>query len=138
MATYPTDAVGPFTTDTFTSMADTPPDRGFTYQNEFNTIIFESENGYEKRRLRSRRGKRSYDLKYTNITGLEKAAIERFYRDRNGSFSSFYLNLSHLNESGTVLVRFEGALKIDHILSLGANALQNYYTVSFNLKETFD
>lgn len=138
MAIYPNDAVGLFTTDSFTSMADVKPDSGFTSSQEFNTIIFESESGYEKRRLRSRRGKRMFSLKYTNVTGLEKTAIERFYRERSGSFSSFNLDLAHINESGTVRVRFEGSLKIDHVLSTGANALQNYYTVSFDVKETFD
>lgn len=138
MATYPTEAVGLFTTATFTSMADVKPDMGFTSEQEFNTIIFETEAGYEKRRLRSRRPKRTYNLKYTNITGLEKSAIERFYRDRSGNFNSFYFNLDHINDVGTVLVRFDGSLKVDHVLSLGANVLQNYYTISFALKETFD
>lgn len=138
MATYPSDAVGLFTTDTFTSMADVKPDTGYSSEQEFNTIIFESESGYEKRRLRSRRGKRTYSLKYTNVTGLEKSAIERFYRERNGSFDSFYLDLSHISDSGTLRVRFDGSLKIDHVLSLGSNALQNYYSVSFTLKESFD
>jgi hypothetical protein len=138
MATYPTEAVGLFTTATFTSMADTKPDAGFSSDQEFNTIIFETEAGYEKRRLRSRRPKRSYSLKYTNVTGLEKSAIETFYRDRSGNFDSFYFDLSHVNETGTLRVRFDGSLKVDHILSLGANALQNYYTVSFSLKESFD
>jgi hypothetical protein len=138
MAIYPNDAVGLFTTDTFSSMADVKPDSGFTSAQEFNTIIFESESGYEKRRLRSRRPKRTYSLQYTNLTGLEKTAIERFYRERSGSFDSFNFDLAHINEVGTVRVRFEGSIKIDHILSTGANALQNYYTVSFDVKESFD
>jgi hypothetical protein len=138
MATYPTDATSLFTTDIFTSMADRRPDRGYATQQEYNTIIFESESGYEKRRLRSRRAKRSYDLKYTNITGLEKYAIERFYAERSGTFESFYLDLSHLNEVGTVRVRFDGAVKVDHVLSAGSNLLQNFYSVSFTLKETYD
>lgn len=138
MATYPIDAVGLFTTATFTSMADVKPDTGYSTDQEFNTIIFETESGYEKRRLRSRRGKRTYSLKYTNVTGLEKSAIERFYRERNGSFDSFNFDLTHVSDSGTLRVRFDGSLKIDHVLSLGANALQNYYSVSFTLKESFD
>lgn len=138
MATYPIDAVGLFTTDTFSSMNDVKPDTGFTSEQEFNTIIFETESGYEKRRLRSRRPKRSYSLKYTNLTGLEKSAVETFYRDRSGNFDSFNFDLSHINETGTVRVRFDGKLNVDHILSIGSNVLQNYYTVSFNLKESFD
>jgi hypothetical protein len=138
MATYPTDATSLFSTDRFTSMADRKPDKGYGTQREYNTIIFESESGYEKRRLRSRRSKRSYELQYTNITGLEKFAIENFYAQRSGSFDSFYLDLEHLNETGTVRVRFDGALKIDHVLSAGSNVLENFYSVSFTLKETYD
>jgi hypothetical protein len=138
MATYPTDATSLFTTDRFTSMADRKPDKGYGVQREYNSIIFESESGYEKRRLRSRRSKRSYDLRYTNITGLEKYAIENFYSQRSGNFDSFYLDLEHLNEAGTVRVRFDGALKIDHVLSAGSNVLENFYSVSFTLKETYD
>lgn len=138
MATYPTEATSLFTTDSFTSMADRKPDRGYTTQREYNTIVFETESGYEKRRLRSRRAKRTYELKYTNITGLEKYAIEQFYADRSGNFESFYLDLSHINEVGTVRVRFDGTVRVDHVLSTGSNVLQNFYSVSFTLKETYD
>lgn len=138
MTTYPTEATGLFTTDSFSSMADRQPDRGYATQNEFNTIIFETESGYEKRRLRSRRSKRTYELKYTNVTGLEKNAIETFYASRSGSFEAFYFDLTHINETGTVRVRFDGSVKVDHVLSAGANLLQNYYSVSFTLKETYD
>ena len=48
--------------DRFNSMADRRPDKGFSSQRKFDTIKFESQSGYEKRRLRSRRSKRSYDL----------------------------------------------------------------------------
>jgi hypothetical protein len=138
MATYPTDATSLFTTSQFTSMADRKPDKGYSTQREYNTIIFESESGYEKRRLRSRRAKRTYELRYTNITGLEKYAIENFYAQRSGSFDSFYLDLEHINDAGTVLVRFDGPIRVDHVLSAGANVLQNFYSVSFTLKETYD
>jgi len=138
MATYPADATSLFTTDSFTSMSDRKPDRGYTSQREYNTIIFESESGYEKRRLRSRRAKRSYNLSYTNITGLERYAIEQFYAQRSGNFESFNLDLTHINEVGTVRVRFDGAVRVDHILSAGSNVLENFYSVSFTLKETYD
>ena len=52
-------------------------------------IIFNSQAGYEKRRLRSRRSKRNYNLQYTNITGIEKTAIENFYNARSGAFEPF-------------------------------------------------
>ena len=139
MATYPTDASSiPFTTSSFTSMADRKPDTGYSIERAYNTVIFESEVGYEKRRLRSRRPKRNIALTYTNITGLAKLAIENFYNDRSGEFESFTFDLSHVNDSGTMLVRFDGSLQIDHVLSSDSNLLLNFYTVSFKLKETYD
>lgn len=139
MAIYPTDAIGSFTTDSFTSMADRRPDKGYSEERTYNVIVFESEAGYEKRRLRSRRPKRKIDLEYSNIHGLAKEAIENFYHSRAGEFESFTLNLDHLNESGVIRVRFSGALKITEVLAdTSANALNNFYTVSFTLQETFD
>ena len=138
MASYPSGATGAFTTTAFSSMADKKPDTGYGTERIYNSIIFESEAGYEKRRLRSRRSKRNISLTYTNVTGLEQGAIENFYHARSGEYESFTFDLSHLNESGSITVRFDGALDITHVLSAGANLLSNFYTVSFKLKETFD
>lgn len=138
MATYPQDAVGIFTTSYFSSMADHKPDKGFSSDRTYSSIIFESDAGYEKRRLKSRRAKRTYDLSYTNVTGLVKSAIESFYNDRNGEFEAFSFDLAHINESGTITTRFTGPLSIRHVLSTGSNVTENYYTVSFKLQETFD
>jgi len=138
MASYPTGAVGPFTTASFSTMEDRKPDTGYSIDRMYNSIIFESESGYEKRRLRSRRAKRNINLTYTNITGLEKAAIENFYNARSGEFESFTFDLSHVNDSGTMTVRFDGGLQVNHVLSSDANILLNFYTVSFKLKETYD
>jgi hypothetical protein len=139
MATYPSDATGSFTTANFSSMTDRKPDRGFSEQRRYSTVTFESEAGYEKRRLRSRRSKRAFDLKYTNITGLEKEAIESFYNARAGDFEAFTLNLEHVNESGNLTVRFDGPLQINQIYAdTSANILSNFYTVSFRLQETYD
>ena len=141
MYTYPSGAGGstlPFTTANFSTMADHMPDTGYQVDRTYNTIIFESEAGYEKRRLRSRRSKRSYQLTYTNLNGLEKLAVENFYNARSGEYEAFNFDLSHVNESGTISVRFDGNLQIQHVLSGGSNILLNFYTVSFKLKETFD
>ena len=138
MYTYPSGATGAFTTANFSSMADHMPDSGFEVQRQYNTITFESEAGYEKRRLRSRRPKRTYSLTYTNLNGLEKSAIENFYNARAGEYEAFNFDLSHVNETGTITVRFDGNLQINHVLSGGANILLNFYTVSFKLKETYD
>ena len=124
--------------DRFNSMADRKPDKGFTAQRTFDTIKFESQAGYEKRRLRSRRSKRSYDLSYTNITGIEKTAIENFYNARSGEFEAFIFDLTHINEIGTITTRFDGPLTVNHVLSTGDNLTQNFYTVSFKLQETYD
>ena len=138
LASYPTGATGPFTTSSFTSMADHMPDNGYKIERTYNSIIFESEAGYEKRRLRSRRPKRTISLTYTNVTGLDKVAIENFYNDRGGEHESFNFDLAHVNDSGTILVRFDGSLQVTQVLSAGANLLSNFYTVTFNLKETYD
>ena len=137
--TYPSGANQiPFTISSFSSMSDRLPDSGYQVDRTYSSIIFESEAGYEKRRLRSRRAKRSINLTYTNVTGLEKTAIENFYNARSGEYESFNFNLSHINDSGTITVRFDGSLQVNHVLSAGANLLSNFYTISFKLKETFD
>lgn len=138
MALYPSEATSLFSTDTFSSMTNRKPDKGVSFETNYNTVVFESENGYEKRRLRSRRPKRTYDLSYTNITGVEKYAIENFYKARSGDYESFTFDLAHINESGNLTVKFSSSLKTEQVLSAGSNLLQNYYTVSFTLKETFD
>ena len=124
--------------DRFNSMADRKPDKGFTSQRKFDTIKFESQAGYEKRRLRSRRSKRSYDLSYTNVTGIEKVAIENFYNARSGEFEAFTFDLTHINESGSITTRFEGPLSVTQVHAAGSNLTENFYTVSFKLQETYD
>jgi len=124
--------------DRFNSMADRKPDKGFNSQRTFDSIKFTSQAGYEKRRLRSRRSKRSYDLSYTNVTGIEKNAIENFYNARSGEFEAFTFDLSHINESGTITTRFDGPLSINHVASAGSNLTENFYTVTFKLQETYD
>lgn len=138
MALYPNDAIGVTTTNTFSSMVDKRPDSGYSVQKSFTTTTFVSESGYEKRRLKSRRGLRTYNLSYTNITGLEKGAIESFYNARSGEFESFDFDLTHVNETGIIRVRFDGALDIRHVLTVGLDVLNNIYSVSFKLKETYD
>ena len=125
-------------TDRFNSMADRKPDGGFTTTKKFATSTFTSEAGYEKRRLKSRRPLRSYDLKYTNVSGVERTAIENFYNARSGDFESFSFDLSHLNESGTISARFDGDLSITQVLSSGLSLTENIYSVGFKLKETYD
>ena len=99
-------------TDRFNSMADRKPDTGFSSEETFQIATFQSQAGYEKRRLQSRRSKRNYSLQYSNISGIEKTAIEQFYRERSGEFETFTFDLSHLNDSGTLNVRFDGGLQI--------------------------
>ena len=74
----------------------------------------------------------------TNISGVERTAIENFYNARSGDFESFSFDLSHLNESGTITTRFEGDLQITQVLSAGTSLTENFYTVSFKLQETYD
>jgi len=126
------------TLDRFTSMSDRKPDKGFSSDRSFDTITFTSQAGYEKRRLKSRRSKRQYSLQYTNVTGIEKTAIENFYNARSGEFEAFSFDLSHINEAGTITTRFAGPLKVQQVLSTGSQLTENFYTVSFNLQETYD
>ena len=124
--------------DRFNSMADRKPDSGFGTSKKFAVNTFTSQAGYEKRRLKSRRGLRAYDLQYTNISGVERTAIENFYNARSGEFESFSFDLSHLNEAGTISTRFDGDLQITQVLSAGTSLTENFYTVSFKLQETYD
>ena len=124
--------------DRFNSMADRKPDGGFGTEKVFNVTKFRTQSGYEKRRLNSRRGLRAYNLQYTNVSGVERTAIENFYTARSGEFEAFTFDLSHLNESGTITTRFDGGLQINQVLSSGTSLTENFYTVSFKLQETFD
>jgi len=136
MATYPDDAIPNTTTATFSSMIDRKPDRGYSYDRGYDVIIFNSEAGYERRSLRSRRPKRRYSLSYTNVSGLVRQAVENFYVARSGSFESFVLDLSHVGDTGTIYVRFDGNLSITQVKS-GASAEQDVYNISLDLIETY-
>lgn len=131
--TYPTDATnGAYT------MVDKKPDRGFSEESRFDAIMMESQGGYESRRQRSRRPKRRYSITYTNINGNYKKAIVDFYNERGGDYESFYLDLTHINSSGTVGVRFDGPIQISHVASGSpTDDSKNVYTVSFTLQEVF-
>ena len=129
---------GAETVDRITSMIDRKPDKGYSGGQMFDVISQVSEAGYEKTRLRSRRVKRDYTLKYTNVTGIEKTAIEDFFKARYGSFETFLLDLTHLNETGTMSVKFDGALSISQVFSGGPEKINNFYTISFKLKEAYD
>jgi len=124
--------------DFLSSMEGRKPDRGNEINKKFDVITFESQAGYEKRRLRSRRPKRGFSLEYTNVSGLEKEAIENFYDARQGTFESFFFDMNHINQTGTLITRFDGALDVSHNHSLDGTKQNNFYTVGFALKEVFD
>ena len=132
MALYPNDAVGTFTIDSFSTMQDRKPDKGFSSKKSYSSISFTSEAGYNKRRLKSRRPSREYNLTYSSINGLHRQAIESFYDARSGGFEAFTLG-----EAGTLSVHFNGAINIRQIHTGEANVINNFYTVSFALMETF-
>ena len=135
MATFPTDAS--FTSGGTTySMTNRKPDRGFSIDNQFNTAIFTSQIGYEKRRQLSRRSKRRLSLNYTNINGGFKTAIENFFKNRGGDAEAFEFSLSYVGLSGTILVRFDGALQISETLT-SEDPLNSFYNIRFTLQETF-
>jgi hypothetical protein len=135
MASFPTDAT--YTNESTTySMSARKPDRGFNIDNIFNTSIFTSQIGYEKRRQISRRSKRKISLTYTNINGGFKTALENFFKNRGGDAEAFEFNLSYLGLSGTILVRFEGGLQTSETLS-SEDPLNSFYNIRFTLQETF-
>jgi hypothetical protein len=135
MASFPTDATYVSGEVTY-SMTSKKPDRGFTLENSFNTAIFTSQIGYEKRRQISRRSKRKISLTYTNINGGYKTALENFFKNRGGDAEAFEFNLSYLGLSGTILVRFDGGLQTTETLS-SEDPLNSFYNVRFILQETF-
>lgn len=137
MARYPQDAKPITLSDGFMSMADRKPDRNFRSDTIFDTSIFTSEAGYERRTLRSRRSKRTFNLRYTNIRGVVREAIEQFYRERSGNTESFLFDLTHIGETGSIFVRFDGPLNIQEVKSGSFFAEETIYTISFNLQETF-
>jgi len=126
------------TIDRFTSMEDRKPDKGFSIDTTFDVATFSSQSGYEKRRLKSRRSKRQFQIQYSNLHGIGKRAIDDFYKARSGNFESFTFDLAHLSESGTATVRFDGPLKVQQVLSASSNLRDNFFSVSFTLNEVFD
>lgn len=135
MANYPSDATATFSV--VYNMTNRKPDRGLPYTREFNNRIFTSQSGHEARSNVSRRPKRSFNFTYSNISGGYKKAIENFYADRQGTFESFYLDLSHINESGSVLVRFDGSLNITQVFAQPEEE-RSIYTITFSLTETYN
>jgi len=118
---------------------DKKPAKGFGTQKEFQSVTFESQIGYEKTRLLSRKGKRTWSLSYINVDGISKASLETFYDARSGGFESFNFDLTHLNEgSETPIVKFAGPLKWTHVQSRGTGATDNFYTIQVELKEVYD
>lgn len=124
-------------TDRCNSMADKYPDKGFQESKQFDVSTFESQAGYEKRRLLSRRAKRDYTLTYTAISGVEKQALENFYNERSGTFEDFDFDLTHINQIGTVRVRFDNDLQYQHLGSRGTALKDQYYKVQIKLKEVY-
>jgi hypothetical protein len=126
MATYPDDA----------NLSGRKPDKNFSLKKKYSATVFESESGYEKRQLKSRRPKRTIELSYTKVSSSIKNGIEDFYDNRSGEFESFYFDLAHLNETGIIRTRFKGELDIETIHSIGSE--DNFYNVKFTLQETYD
>lgn len=122
----------------FSDMRDRKPNNGFAMQDQFNVTKYSTQSGYEKRRLMSRRPKKSLSLVYTNISGVEKEAIENFYYARNGEFETFTFDLTHINDTGTMRARFNGPLEVQQVISAGPLLTQNFYNVRISLQEDFN
>lgn len=135
MAIFPTDATATINSNTYT-MTSRKPDRGIVYDSKYNTNIFTSQSGHEKRQAFTRRPKRSFSLSYTNISGGYKAAIEQFYTARNGEAGAFEFDLSYIGMSGSIIARFDGSIRVTQVLST-LDEETDIYTITFNLVETF-
>jgi hypothetical protein len=122
-------------TDRCSSMSDKRPDKGYGEERQFNVLPFETEAGYEKRRLRTRKVRRQYSLTYTNVSGLEKNAIRDFYDARFGTFEAFSFDLDHLNQVGTINVRFHNELNIKNVFDAGTDDIDKFYTINLTLRE---
>lgn len=112
------------------------PDRGFSYPTSYPTSIFTSQTGYEVRRSKSRRPKRTFDLSYNNVSGIVKIMIENFYRDKLGETESFDFDLTHLGLSGIIRVRFSGTITVKEVFST-LDPETSVYSLSFTLEETY-
>ena len=111
------------------------PDKNISITNTHNNSIKqEFGGGYERRIIRTRRTKRKYTLRYTKIQASVKDTIQSFYKRVNGDYESFLLDLTHIHETGTVLVRFDGPLNMTLIDTLDGT---NYYDVNFTLLEVY-
>lgn len=135
MASYPSEAIYSVGPTTYT-MTNRKPNRGYSISTQFTNALFTSQVGYERRRAVSRRPKRQFQLQYTNIQGGYKQAIEDFYTARSGDLESFEFDLAYIGLSGTIQVRFEGALSTTEVQTT-SDALTNIYTISFNLIESY-
>lgn len=122
MATYPDNA----------SMTDRLPDRGFQISTRTNMSTFSSLNGYERRKLRSRKLLRTFTFSYTSINETRMNNIESFFNDRGGNFESFTLDLSHFGLTGSTVVNFEGELVREHVVDGNNNS---WYNVSLVMVE---
>jgi hypothetical protein len=122
-----------------TGLGNRKADRGYSYSRTDDVNVTKFIAGYEKRRLNSRRLKRKWNFGYTNINGMDKEAIDSFYRDRNGSYESFSFDLDHINESGLATVVFESPPQITNVIAASPSDLtQNYYNVTIVLREVDD
>lgn len=135
MAQFPNDATV-IINGTSYQMKNRRPDKGLQSSLQYSTNIFTSQSGHEKRSAKSRRSKRTFSLSYTNITGAYKIALENFFRDRLGETESFEFDLTYIGLSGSILTRLSGNISSSQILAT-LDPETSFYTVSFNLEETF-
>ena len=119
MAIYPDDA----------NMRGRRPDKEPRTTEDYLVNSVRMGQGYERVIIDSRRPYRTYSLEYNNVSDTVMNRIRNFYRARSGGFESFTFDLDHIAESGSVTVKFDGALDI---LPIGVG---NLYSVKFSLKE---
>ena len=135
MARVPSEATYSEGPTTYT-MSNKRPDRNFSINETFNNATFTSQNGYQRTRAISRRSKRQFQVKYTNISGAYKQALENFYRARGGDYDSFEFDLSYIGLSGSIQVRFNNDFSVSEVLTT-TSIVTSVYNVSFTLTESY-
>ena len=121
MATYPTDA-----------SITTRPAKNIASTRGFNNRITEYGGGVLKVENLNRRSRRTFELRYVNITELEKNNIESFYQDRLGDYEVFTFDRTHVLETGTIEVRFSDTFRSTLKNNYGGT---DYYDVTISLVE---
>lgn len=119
------------------TMLDKKPDRGLSISTSYPlNKKFTSQAGYEKSTVGTRRSSREFSIRYTNLPSPYAFAIENFFKNAAGDHETFEFDLTHINKTGNILVKFNSQLSSTQVLATD-NLETGVYSVEFSLKESF-